>query len=170
MGLGPPVCLNCMLMGSFSEQKRWYCGGCGEKSLRHSLWEQDQSTQDKIEENTRFIDIVQQTLKEIEMTDEPTSIPLARRVMPSIILDDIKGVSPMVGPIDSVVNLKNKMITERQGEGQVDIEADIAQLQKNLEAAQTAGDLEKVTKIEKQIALLEDAVVIYRISRHSEQK
>ena len=76
----------------------------------------------------------------------------------------------MVGPIDSVAYLRNKMITERQGEGQVDIEADIAQLQKNLEAAQTAGDLEKVTKIEKQIALLEDAVVIYRISRHSEQK
>ena len=58
-----------------------------------------------------------------EMTEKPTPIPLSRRVMPSLIAHDIKGVSPMVGPIDSVANLRNKMITERQGEGQVDIEA-----------------------------------------------
>jgi len=54
------------------------------------------------------------------MTEKPTPIPLSRRVMPSIILDDIKGVSPMTAPSDT----KNNMITERQGEGQIDIDVD----------------------------------------------
>lgn len=54
------------------------------------------------------------------MTEKTTPIPLSRRVMPSIILDDIKGVSPMTAPSDT----KNNMITERQGEGQIDIDVD----------------------------------------------
>ena len=54
------------------------------------------------------------------MTKQPTPIPLSRRVMPSIIKDDIKGVSPMVGPVMETA----RMITERQGEGQVDIDID----------------------------------------------
>lgn len=54
------------------------------------------------------------------MTEKPTPIPLSRRVMPGIILDDIKGVSPMTAPSDT----KNNMITERQGEGQIDIDVD----------------------------------------------
>jgi len=58
------------------------------------------------------------------MTEKPTPIPLARRVMPSIILDDIKGVSPMTAPSDTISNTKNNMITERQGEGQIDIDVD----------------------------------------------
>jgi len=64
---------------------------------------------------------------------------------------------------DSISNTKNNMITERQGEGQVDIEADIAHLRKNLEIAKSAGNLERVDKLERQISLLEDAVVIYRL-------
>jgi hypothetical protein len=58
------------------------------------------------------------------MTEKPTPIPLSRRVMPSIILDDIKGVSPMTAPSDTISNTKNNMITERQGEGQIDIDVD----------------------------------------------
>jgi len=54
------------------------------------------------------------------MMQKPTPIPLSRRVMPSIIADDIKGVSPMVGPVMETA----RMITERQGEGQVDIDVD----------------------------------------------
>jgi len=54
------------------------------------------------------------------MTEKTTPIPLSRRVMPGIILDDIKGVSPMTAPSDT----KNNMITERQGEGQIDIDVD----------------------------------------------
>ena len=54
------------------------------------------------------------------MTEKPTPIPLSKRAMPSIILDDIKGVSPMTAPSDT----KNNMITERQGEGQIDIDVD----------------------------------------------
>jgi len=54
------------------------------------------------------------------MTEKPTPIPLSKRAMPSIILDDIKGVSPMTAPSDT----KNNMITERQREGQIDIDVD----------------------------------------------
>jgi hypothetical protein len=53
------------------------------------------------------------------MTEKPTPIPLGRRVMPSLIVNDIKGVSPMTAPVMETA----RMITERQGEGQVDIEA-----------------------------------------------
>jgi len=63
------------------------------------------------------------------MTENPTPIPLLRRVMPSMIVDNIKGVSPMmlgIIPVDSVKNLPANMITEKQGEGQVDIEIDPA--------------------------------------------
>jgi len=59
------------------------------------------------------------------MTENPTPIPLSRRVMPSMIVDDIKGVSPMmlgIIPVDSVKNLPANMITEKQGEGLIDIE------------------------------------------------
>jgi hypothetical protein len=45
------------------------------------------------------------------------TIPLSRRVVPSIIAHDIKGVSPMIGPIET-----KRIITERQGEGQVAVD------------------------------------------------
>jgi hypothetical protein len=57
------------------------------------------------------------------MTEKPIRIPLGTRVMPGIILNDIKGVSPMVGPSDSVMETP-RMITERQGEGQFDLDVD----------------------------------------------
>ena len=97
------------------------------------------------------------------MTEKPIRIPLGTRVMPSIIAHDIKGVSPMIGPVDSVINVN--MITERQGEGQMDIEADLELLRKNLDAARLAGDIAKAQKLQQQISLLEDSVVIYRLSR-----
>ena len=58
------------------------------------------------------------------MTEKPTPIPLSKRAMPSIILDDIKGVSRMTAPSDTIANLRNSMITERQREGQIDIDVD----------------------------------------------
>jgi len=53
------------------------------------------------------------------MTEKPTLMPLARRVMPSLIVNDIKGVSPITAPVMETA----RMITERQGEGLIDIEA-----------------------------------------------
>lgn len=57
------------------------------------------------------------------MTEKPIKIPVSTRVMPSIIAENIKGVSPMIGPMIGAVETK-PMITERQGEGQVDVEVD----------------------------------------------
>ena len=142
------------------------------------------------------------------MTEKPIRIPVATRVMPSVVLDDITSVSPMVGPVmetacmiterpgegqvdidvdpatgrrtirvdvgsmpaeqvQSIVRTlqEQSMITEQQGEGQVDLEADIAYFRKKLEAARLRGDDARVQKLEKQISLLEDSVVVYRLTR-----
>ena len=37
MGLGPPVCQHCKVLGSFSHSERkWYCEYCGETNLTES--------------------------------------------------------------------------------------------------------------------------------------
>lgn len=43
-------------------------------------------------------------------------IKLARRVMPNIICNDIKGVSPMVGPIMSIHEMKKYLESESKDE------------------------------------------------------
>jgi len=58
------------------------------------------------------------------------------------------------------------MITEIQNQDQIDV--DVAMLKANLETAKSSGDSARATKLEKQIALLEDAAVIYHL--HSERK
>ena len=58
-------------------------------------------------------------IKGTNMTEKPIKIPVSTRVMPSIIAENIKGVSPMIGAVET-----KPMITERQGEGQVDVEVD----------------------------------------------
>lgn len=103
MGLGPPVCIKCNLMLRLGVG--WSCSGCGGTEYA-GLWEVDKETQDAIEANEDFLSQIRQTLNEIEMeqtmTEKPTTqIPLSRRVMPSIIAHDIKGVSPMIGPIET---------------------------------------------------------------------
>jgi hypothetical protein len=58
-------------------------------------------------------------IKGTNMTEKPIKIPVSTRVMPSIIAENIKGVSSMIGAVET-----KPMITERQGEGQVDVEVD----------------------------------------------
>jgi hypothetical protein len=88
------------------------------------------------------------------MTEKPIKIPLATRVMPSIIAHDIKGVSPMMPgiiPVDSVKNLPATMITEKQGEGQVDIEIDPATGQRVFKADVGNMTAERALEVVEQI-------------------
>jgi hypothetical protein len=56
-----------------------------------------------------------------------------------------------------------KLLTEKQGEGQVDIDADISYFEKKIETARSRGDDGEVSKIERQKQLLEDSLVVYRL-------
>ena len=86
------------------------------------------------------------------MTEKPIKIPLATRVMPSIIAHDIKGVSPMgIIPVDSVKNLPANMITEKQGEGLVDIEIDPATGQRVFKADVGNMPAERALEVVEQI-------------------
>jgi len=53
------------------------------------------------------------------------------------------------------------MITEIQNQDQIDV--DVAMMKANLETAKSSGDSARVAKLEKQIALLEDAAAIYKL-------
>ena len=64
-----------------------------------------------------------------------------------------------------MIEQEKKMITEKQGEGQVSMDADIAHLKGKLEKARLDGNADEARKIEKQIELLEDALIVYRINR-----
>lgn len=86
------------------------------------------------------------------MTAQPIKIPLGTRVIPSIMLDNIKGVSTMGSiPVDSVKNLPTNMITEKQGEGQVDIEIDPATGQRVFKADVGNMTAERALEVVEQI-------------------
>lgn len=55
MGLGPPVCVDCGVMGSLSEGKGWRCPNCGDKRLTGSLWLYGKNEQDAIVINTQIV-------------------------------------------------------------------------------------------------------------------
>lgn len=65
MGLGPPVCINCMLVGTLRNNKL-YCNGCGDQNILTHLWELDYKTQETIEANTRFMLPVWETLEHLK--------------------------------------------------------------------------------------------------------
>jgi hypothetical protein len=69
-----------------------------------------------------------------------------------------------------MIEQEKKMITERHGEGQVSLDADIEHFKGKLEKARLDGNDEEARKIEKQISLLEDAVVVYRINRTPDRR
>ena len=75
--------------------------------------------------------------------------------MPNVVARDIDGVSPLTAP-------QSRMITEKQGEGKIDVDADIAYFKKKL--AEGLANGEDVTKLERQISLLEDAMVTYQLT------
>ena len=53
------------------------------------------------------------------------------------------------------------MITEKMGEGQLDIDADLAYFREKL--VQGIANGQDVTKIRRQIELLEDSLAVYRL-------
>ena len=61
-----------------------------------------------------------------------------------------------------MIEQEKKMITEKQGEGKIDVDADIAYFKKKL--AEGLANGEDVTKLERQISLLEDAMVTYQLT------
>lgn len=81
--------------------------------------------------------------------------------MPTIILDDIYGVSPLKGPVDTIVNMKSKMITEKQGEEQVDMDAGLAHHHNKLLQGLTNRQTE--TNTQHQVDIFEDADVIHNL-------
>ncbi len=58
MGLGPPVCNPCMILGSHTEHKEfpWRCLHCGSMELKRHLWEFIKPTQELIEARSRLIE------------------------------------------------------------------------------------------------------------------
>jgi hypothetical protein len=61
-----------------------------------------------------------------------------------------------------MIEQEKKMITEKQGEGKIDIDADIAYFKKKLE--QGLADREDVTELQRQIDLLEDSAKVYQLT------
>jgi hypothetical protein len=55
MGLGPPVCEKCWVIGEFRHNDNpWYCPICGSTKLKASLWSCGVS-QAELEGNLRFL-------------------------------------------------------------------------------------------------------------------
>jgi hypothetical protein len=68
MGLGPPVCNKCKVLADLTAKgdarhgvsvsygySYWHCPICGSAELNSNLWEYDETTQDEIDGNTRFL-------------------------------------------------------------------------------------------------------------------
>jgi hypothetical protein len=69
MGLGPPVCTKCKVLGELTVKSDillygaagkygisyWHCPICKSLDLHGNLWEYDKITQDEIDGNTRFL-------------------------------------------------------------------------------------------------------------------
>ena len=62
------------------------------------------------------------------------------------------------------------MITEQYGEGQIDTIDDIKYFTKKLEAAKRCGDQQLIDKLSKQIELLEDSVIVYKVGKNPERR
>jgi len=58
MGLGPPVCTKCMVIGQLSGGT-WVCPVCYSVRLGNHLWEFTEEYQKRFEDNTKFMKFVQ---------------------------------------------------------------------------------------------------------------
>ena len=67
MGLGPPVCMNCMLIYRLDDNG-WHCAACGDTMTKTHLWTVATQDQRLIEDNTRFMREVWAAQEEV--TDE----------------------------------------------------------------------------------------------------
>lgn len=56
MGLGPPVCVDCGVIGHLSEGRGWRCPNCGDKHLTGSLWLYKTLERAQIEINTQIVE------------------------------------------------------------------------------------------------------------------
>lgn len=63
--------------------------------------------------------------------------------------------------------MNKPMLTEKHNEGKLDIDADLARLRDKLAIAEESG--ENADKIKKQIELLEDSIIIYRLTSAKER-
>ena len=69
MGLGPPVCEKCQVIGDFSRdayQTFWHCPICGSEKLKWNAWDCG-LTEEELEDNLRFLKFVK------GIDDAPTS-------------------------------------------------------------------------------------------------
>lgn len=55
MGLGPPVCVDCGVIGRLSEGKGWRCPNCSDDHLTGSLWLYTKEEQAIIEATTEIL-------------------------------------------------------------------------------------------------------------------
>jgi len=66
--------------------------------------------------------------------------------------------------------MEKNMITEKQGEGQFDIDAELDHLRKKLESACLGGNVDEISRLERQVSLLEDSVIVYRLTSAPERR
>lgn len=57
MGLGPPVCEKCWVIGEWSHNNPWHCPICGSTELMASLWSCGISAEE-LKDNLRFFNFV----------------------------------------------------------------------------------------------------------------
>lgn len=58
MGLGPPVCEKCRVVGEINEkEKAWACPICGNKKMKMNLFDSIIS-EEELEDNLRFLKFV----------------------------------------------------------------------------------------------------------------
>ena len=80
MGLGPPVCTKCMVIGIISNKddprygvkvrygnSYWHCPICESPELDSNLWEYDLDIQDEIASNTIFLKFMKEGLKKVDI-------------------------------------------------------------------------------------------------------
>lgn len=56
MGLGPPVCVDCGVIGALSEGKGWRCPNCGDKHMTGYFWLLKKEEQEAAMINTQIIE------------------------------------------------------------------------------------------------------------------
>lgn len=54
MGLGPPVCVDCGVIGYLEERKGWRCPNCSSNRLESHLWMYPKDEQREIELATKI--------------------------------------------------------------------------------------------------------------------
>lgn len=60
MGLGPPVCEKCRVIGRMSQDETdyfWYCPICNSRKLKWNAWDSG-LTEEELEDNERFLKFV----------------------------------------------------------------------------------------------------------------